>query len=338
MFMRGGNLSCKNCNYSRPLSRFTDQVFERKLTDGIRLDGFERGMGTTLNEFSCKNKKCNASFAAYKKESLETCPFCGGEEIESAKDNPEYKERQEKVLQPYSIIPFTIPEKTARKTLRRHLRKRYYLMHPGNLKKITQPGKLQPIYIPFFLFDILVRTSWKGEAGVTINQKGQKKEVWDAFSGYFEKFHGNFPIPVSKGSQPHLLEIANYDFRDLVRYDYHYLSLFATEIYQVEEAEGFAVADGLLDLDSAVEVEKKLRNVNKRRNFKITSEKQTLTFKHILVPVWIGTYTYRGRLFQYMINGQTGRIAGDKPLSFTKIYIVIAAIVLLLIALILIFR
>jgi hypothetical protein len=51
------------------------------------------------------------------------------------------------------------------------------------------------------------------------------------------------------------------------------------------------------------------------------------TFKHILVPVWLLTYNFGPKTFQVVINGVTGRIAGDYPKSFWKIlFLVLVAI------------
>jgi len=38
-------------------------------------------------------------------------------------------------------------------------------------------------------------------------------------------------------------------------------------------------------------------------------------FKHILVPVWLLTYTFRATSYQVVVNGVTGQIAGHHPWS-----------------------
>ncbi len=43
------------------------------------------------------------------------------------------------------------------------------------------------------------------------------------------------------------------------------------------------------------------------------------TFKHILLPVWMAAYKYRGRTFRFVVNGQTGRVQGERPYSVWKI-------------------
>jgi hypothetical protein len=49
-----------------------------------------------------------------------------------------------------------------------------------------------------------------------------------------------------------------------------------------------------------------------------------LTFKHILLPVWLAAYRYRGRSFRFVINARTGEVEGERPYSAVKIGFVIA--------------
>ena len=42
-------------------------------------------------------------------------------------------------------------------------------------------------------------------------------------------------------------------------------------------------------------------------------------FKHILLPVWLAAYKYRGQTYRFVINGRTGRVQGERPWSAIKI-------------------
>jgi hypothetical protein len=61
------------------------------------------------------------------------------------------------------------------------------------------------------------------------------------------------------------------------------------------------------------------------RNLRIQPEYSGQTFKHILVPVWLLSYTYGPKTFQVVVNGVTGRIAGKYPLSGWKIALLVLA-------------
>jgi len=50
------------------------------------------------------------------------------------------------------------------------------------------------------------------------------------------------------------------------------------------------------------------------------------TFKHILAPVWLLSYTYRRKSYQCAMNGVTGAIGGEYPKSPWKIAFLVLAI------------
>jgi hypothetical protein len=61
-----------------------------------------------------------------------------------------------------------------------------------------------------------------------------------------------------------------------------------------------------------------------------------ITFKHILLPVWLAVYRYNGKTFQILVNGRTGTVAGDRPYSVWKITGLVVGILFALLVLILI--
>ena len=68
-------------------------------------------------------------------------------------------------------------------------------------------------------------------------------------------------------------------------------------------------------------------------NLNVSTQYSARTFKHILVPIWLVTYTFGSRTFQMIVNGYTGAAAGDRPISWPKVffYIILPASILLLI-------
>ncbi len=67
-----------------------------------------------------------------------------------------------------------------------------------------------------------------------------------------------------------------------------------------------------------------------QRNLQVRSRYQGRTFKHILVPVWLVSYTYGSRNFQILANGHTGKIAGERPYSWIKILFAVLAALLVI--------
>ncbi len=48
------------------------------------------------------------------------------------------------------------------------------------------------------------------------------------------------------------------------------------------------------------------------------------TWRYVLLPVYLSAYKYKGRTFQVMVNGQTGAVAGQKPVVWGKVWLAIA--------------
>jgi hypothetical protein len=55
-----------------------------------------------------------------------------------------------------------------------------------------------------------------------------------------------------------------------------------------------------------------------------------VTFKHVLLPVWVASYRYHYKTFRFMINGQTGRVEGEKPISWIKVAIAVVLAVVII--------
>lgn len=83
-------------------------------------------------------------------------------------------------------------------------------------------------------------------------------------------------------------------------------------------------------------IERKIMEENhadRIRNLRIESSFSKLTYKYLLLPVWISSYKYKEKVYQFMVNGQTGKVSGKTPISIPKIVITGIAVVLIIILL-----
>jgi hypothetical protein len=67
-----------------------------------------------------------------------------------------------------------------------------------------------------------------------------------------------------------------------------------------------------------------------QRNLQVATDYQGRTFKHVLVPVWLVSYTYGAKSFQVVVNGFTGNMAGEHPYSWVKILFTVLGVILVL--------
>jgi hypothetical protein len=62
------------------------------------------------------------------------------------------------------------------------------------------------------------------------------------------------------------------------------------------------------------------------RMLSVSNQFSNITFKHVLLPIWIAAYRYNGKVFRFLVNGQTGEVVGQAPWSIWKILALVAAI------------
>jgi hypothetical protein len=51
-----------------------------------------------------------------------------------------------------------------------------------------------------------------------------------------------------------------------------------------------------------------------------------VTFKHLLFPVWISAFRYRGKIYRLLVNARTGEVQGERPWSAAKIALAVLAV------------
>jgi hypothetical protein len=70
------------------------------------------------------------------------------------------------------------------------------------------------------------------------------------------------------------------------------------------------------------------------RNLHVNLRAQNLRSIPMLLPVWIMVYHYKEKPYRVLVNGQTGEVSGIAPFSGTKLALVIAAVVAVIIVLV----
>lgn len=330
----GRKLACKSCDYSRSLGNKSDQVVGRGLSAGLDLSAFKRGLGITHAVYSC----CKAKIAVPATQTEVICPFCQGE--------PEKLEEEIKVIYPEGIVPFTIPHKGVPGRMKNFVNNMTWFFRPKGFASIAKAENIQAIYIPVFLFDAFTRSSWIAESGYNDifpddyegKAKGNPKTRWEDSRGYLEH---NFvdEIMIAAGTRVagkvfDALKIQALTGQIVEDYDPQYIQEFACELYQDDEEKGFGGGDN--QMDGLIEgwIDPMIPG-DDYRGLNIVTEKLALSYKHILMPVWVSSFRYRNTDHVFYMNGRTGKIEGKSPLSWEKVglFILVAVIVLILLVL-----
>ena len=200
------------------------------------------------------------------------------------------------------------------------------------------------LYLPYWTFDAQVVCPWNAEAGYYYyttetyrDTKGnrQTRQVqhvrWVPASGEVDHFFDDEPIPGTQGVAHALLkQVEPFPTEELRPYDTAFLSGFVVEHYQVVLIDAAKRSQEAMDQKLYAMCSAQVPG-DTQRNLQIHPTYSGQTFKHILVPVWLLTYDFASKAYQVVVNGVTGRMAGDYPKSFWKIALLVLAAVIVVI-------
>ena len=65
---------------------------------------------------------------------------------------------------------------------------------------------------------------------------------------------------------------------------------------------------------------------DEQRIHSVKTQHDNVTFKHILLPVWISAYRYQNQVYRFLVNARTGEVQGERPYSWVKITLLVLAI------------
>ena len=299
----------------------------------------DRGWQEARQTVQCQS--CHAIMAFAATRAAQNCDFCGSPSI-----IPHQAARE--AITPESILPFSLSEAHVRENLRI-----WYGSHwlaPRTLKRAALTDTLHGLYIPYWTFDSHVHAAWQAEAGTyyyetehftDTNGQRQTRQIrkvrWQPAAGELDHFFDDALIPGTVGVRAdYLRKIEPFPTTgDVLKpYEPAFVRGWVVERYQVDLRQ--AAEQNFQQMETAVEQMCAAQIPgDTHRNLHVQSQYAGRTFKHVLFPVWIVSYTFGSRTFQIVVNGHTGAIHGTYPHSWVKIFFFIILPLLALITVVL---
>jgi len=294
-------------------------------------------LSSSALEVQCSGCQANITFEP--PQTAGNCPFCGTSIVAEPKE-------AHPLMMPESLLPFRIGKRDCNQAIQKWLSNRWFA--PSGLKDLAQPEKLQGVYIPFWTYDAQTESDYRGERGeyyyvtrtrTVTNSDGETEEEeyeerrtrWYNVSGHVSRFFDDILVPGVTDSvkQDRLMQLEPWPLEKLVSYQPKYFAGFKVQRYQVDVKQGLGVAKGIM----ADRIDRDVRcdiGGDEQRVHSVNTGHSQITFKHILLPVWISAYHYAGKQFQVVVNAQTGEVLGDRP--YCKIKIALAVLAGLIVA------
>jgi len=329
-------LVCPYCGTVSPakLDAATGEIAEHCLATALRSIG-EDQRGWDAEKVTVKCQSCQAVSVFDPARVAQQCEFCGSSSMIPV-------EQQIRPIRPESLLEFKIAETQARDAARRWYGSRWFA--PNALKRRALTDTVHGIYIPYWTFDAQVHAEWSAMSGdyyyetesyTDSNGQRQTRQVqkvrWYPTSGSLDHFFDDELIPASRGVQSELLRKVEPfpTTTDLKPYNAGFLSGWVVEQYQIDLIAAAQAAQAQMDGKTRTLCAQQVPG-DTHRDLQVSADFSAQTFKHTLVPVWLISYTYGPRVYQVVINGYTGAIAGKHPLSWVKIALLVLAILLVI--------
>ena len=319
-----GGLTCTNCGYFEAPQKavvgkgaqefeFTVETVERAA----------QGWGEARKELQCQN--CGAYTTVPLDMMTHTCPFCDSNKVIQ-------HQAPQDVLRPRFLIPFKLEAAACHQIARAWMGNNW--MVPANLSKVVALDRFSGMFLPFWTFDAALNAAWKAEVGHQKTERyysgGEWKTrtytVWRWESGRVNQVVDDLLISGTTHVSAQLLGRTNsFNLHDLAPYEPKYLAGFQAQSYDVTLDEAWEAARGQIR-EGARKACRKQTSTNNVRNFSMELDFADETWRYILLPFYLSTYTYQSKIYQVMINAQTGDIAGQRPVDWRKLGLVIGLI------------
>ena len=315
-------LICDHCGNVVPIDgtgRHTHAIAEQDFRAGLQAALPAAEMEET-RVTTCPNCAAQVEFEPGKHAT--ECPFCATPIVIDTGTNRHIK--------PRAVLPFALPEESARNAMKDWLGSLWFA--PNGLQQYARKGrKMQGIYVPYWTYDAQTASSYRGERGTvyyvtqTVMRNGKRvqqqvpKVRWRSASGRVARFFDDVLVLASRSlPKKHTDALHPWDLSALEPYAPEYLAGFRAEAYGVTLEEGFTQARA--HMDRVIERDVKFDiGGDRQRVHNINTQISDVTFKHILLPVWLAAYKYRGKTYRFVVNGHSGKVQGERPYSAIKI-------------------
>lgn len=319
------NMTCPYCGYEEAIEVQT-QSFVAEELDFMQAENDDScDWGTATRTVHCK--ACGAETVYDFNHIANECPYCGSNQIMEQETNV-------KVMAPGGVVPFQLDSKSAASRFKSWIKGQFFC--PKQAKESAKPNSFTGMYLPFWTFDSKTSSSYTGQYGIVTQRRTKDGKTvsethWRNTSGHYSRFFDDILVCGSTRQNEQMLgKIEPFDTSKVVEYKPEYLAGFTAERYSIKVKEAWNTAKEKIAVLLKRDVESKIERehaTSLTRFIQVNTTHKNVTYKYILLPVWISSFKYNGKIYHFMINGQTGKVSGQAPISWVKVALTILAVI-----------
>lgn len=328
------SVKCDSCGASMVFDPKTQMLFcphchtkvdfdKSKIAEEVDLkNGFKNAKQWSKDEavvFRCE--ACGAKVVLQAQETAKNCPFCGTAAVKKTDELAGIK--------PNAVVPFLFDIEKAIGYCKAWAKKK--LFAPTKFKNNLNPDNVHGVYTPCFTFDSNTQSTYVGRLGETHtrvvgsgkNQHTETYIVWQNVSGTYGQFFNDVLTAAGpKIDQKTIDNLAPYNTDKAGEYKESYLLGFMAYHYERELPECWGTAKSKIDAQIR-------RNILARYHydvidyFNVSTSHSAVTYKYVMLPVYVGNYTFKSKVYNFFVNGSTSKVTGKTPLSPLKVGIAV---------------
>lgn len=326
------SLFCEFCETEESIEKSTQEIKEYSFNEALEMLNIITHQNI-IKEVTCS--KCSASFTINSYSISSNCPYCRTPIITDFIKKIESK----------SLLPFQISQNKAQKLFKKWIGSLWFA--PSKLKNfINGEYKLKGYYLPHWTYDSDTSTQYRGERGdiyyinvehtILVNGRKERRTVrearvkWNTISGEVKASFDDITVGASKTiSHTILNNLEPWYTNVLVPFNQKYLAGFDSEEYTISLDNGFDFAKVKMKRVIIRKIKNQIGGDQQRINF-INTKYNNITYKSVLFPIWTAEFKWNNRSYNYAINGQTGKVSGERPYSWFKIIFLVINIIVII--------
>ncbi len=322
------HLTCNFCGAENEIPHIPKEIEELDFNEYMAK--FEASAPVSeVKTVQCKN--CAATTTTPPNITSMDCPYCATPLImEQCKT--------ENIITPHAVLPFKLSAKDSGEKFRSWIKGLWFA--PNKLKKMALvTDGMKGIYTPYWTYDAKTHSYYVGQRGVyhyknvsyTAVENGktvtktrrERYTVWTMATGAVHNNFDDIVINASKSlPQQDADAIEPWPLKDVKSFTPEFLSGFLSEKYQIGLKGGLDSAKKKMEKVINQAVRKDIGG-DEQRIITLTTDYRDITFKHMLLPIYISSYRYNNKVYRFIVNGATGKIKGERPWSVGKIVLAV---------------
>lgn len=279
--------------------------------------------GVSQKTVTCKS--CGAVSVYDALSVASECPYCGSNQVMEANDIS--------TLAPNGVVPFALSAKEAGEKFMNWLGKKWFA--PKAAKQSAKADAFKGIYLPYWTFDADTHSTYSAEYGIDHEEgEGDKKHTvtdWHKTRGTYDEFINDKLVCGSTTHDEGILGmIVPFKTEENKAYKPEYMAGFGAERYSVGLKDAWEKAKAWIKTHVSAAISSKIvsqYNADRTRNLVVNTTYSNITYKYLMLPIWISAFQYNGKTYQFMVNGQTGKVGGKYPVSAWRVLLAILIVV-----------